>query len=87
MGECRPGGDGGRHLTCRISGVLPNDDGMISMEIYVDSSLVEAFFNDYKAISIRAYTDDPSSHAISLFAGGSVTLESLYAATMGSIFE
>ena len=70
-----------------VSGDLPNVDGTISMEIYVDRSLVEAFFNDYKAISIRAYTDDPDSHAIDLFAGGSVTIESLYVARMGSIFD
>ena len=70
-----------------VSGALPNTDGTISMEIYVDRSLVEAFFNDYKSISIRAYTDDPDSHAIDLFADGSVTIKSLYVASMGSIFE
>lgn len=56
-------------------------------EIYVDRSLVEAFFNDYKAISIRAYTEEPDSRGISLSAEGSVAIESLYVATMGSIFE
>ena len=70
-----------------VSGVLPNEDGTISIEIYVDRSLVEAFFNDYKAISIRAYTDDPDSHAMNLFAEGNVTIESLYVAVMGSIYE
>lgn len=70
-----------------VSGALPDDGGRITMEIYVDRSLVEAFFNDYKAISIRAYTDDPNSRAINLFAEGSVTIESLYVASMGSIFE
>lgn len=78
-------GEGAKAST--VSGALPNDDGRISMEIYVDRSLVEAFFNDYKAISIRAYTDDPNSHAINLFAEGSVTIESLYVASMDSIFE
>ena len=70
-----------------VSGALPNADGTITLEIYIDRSLVEAFFNDYKAISIRAYTDDPDSHAIDLFAEGSVTIESLYVASMGSIYE
>lgn len=78
-------GEGAKAST--VSGALPNNVGKISMEIYVDRSLVEAFFNDYKAISIRAYTDDPNSHAINLFAEGSVTIESLYVASMGSIFE
>ena len=70
-----------------VSGALPNEDGKISMEIYIDRSLVEGFFNDYKAISIRAYTEEPDSHGIDLFATGSVTIESLYVATMGSIFD
>lgn len=78
-------GEGAKAST--VSGALPNNGGRISMEIYVDRSLVEAFFNDYKAISIRAYTDDQNSHAINLFAEGSVTIESLYVASMGSIFE
>lgn len=70
-----------------VSGVLPNEDGKIAMEIYIDRSLVEGFFNDYKAISIRAYTEEPDSHGIDLFAAGDVTIESLYVAAMGSIFE
>ena len=48
---------------------------------------MEGFFNDYKAISIRANTEDPDSRGIDLFATGSVTIESLYVATMGSIFD
>lgn len=78
-------GEGAKVST--VSGALPNQDGKISMEIYVDRSLVEAFFNDYKSISIRAYTEEPDSRAIDLFAEGSVTIESLYVASMGSIFE
>ena len=70
-----------------VSGALPNEDGKITMEIYIDRSLVEGFFNDYKAISIRAYTEEPDSHGIDLFATGSVTIESLYVAAMGSIFD
>lgn len=57
------------------------------MDIYVDRSLVEAFFNEYKAISIRSYVEDPASQAMSLFATGQVTIKSLYVATMGSIFD
>ena len=69
-----------------VSGALPNEDGKITMEIYIDRSLVEGFFNDYKAISIRAYTEEPDSHGIDLFGTGGVTIESLYVAAMGSIF-
>ena len=47
----------------------------------------EAFFNDHKAISIRAYVEDPASQGVDLFADGDVTVESLYVAQMGSIFD
>lgn len=57
------------------------------MEIYIDRSLVEGFFNNYKALSIRAYTEEPDSHGIDLFATGNVTVDSLYVASMGSIFD
>lgn len=70
-----------------VSGLLPNEDGKITMEIYIDRSLVEGFFNSYKALSIRAYTEEPDSHGIDLFASGNVTIESLYVASMGSIFD
>ena len=71
----------------KVSGALPNEDGKLTMDIYIDRSLVEGFFNEYKAISIRAYVEDPSSQGMGLFATGDVTIESLYVATMGSIFD
>ncbi len=70
-----------------VSGALPNEDGTVTMEIYIDRSLVEGFFNDYKSISIRAYTDDPDSHALSLSSQGTITITELYVAKMGSIFD
>lgn len=70
-----------------VSGALPCEDGKLSMEIYIDRSLVEGFFNDDKAISIRAYTEEKDSHGINVFATGNVTIESLYVAAMGSIFD
>ena len=70
-----------------VSGWLPTEDGKLTMDIYVDRSLVEGFFNEYKAISIRAYVEDPTSQALDIFATGDVTIESLYVATMGSIFD
>jgi sucrose-6-phosphate hydrolase SacC (GH32 family) len=71
----------------QVHGALPVEDGKLTMEIYIDRSLVEGFFNSYKAISIRAYVENPTSQAISLFANGDVAIESLYVAAMGSIFE
>lgn len=70
-----------------VSGALDNEDNILSMEIYLDRSLVEAFFEDAKAISIRAYPEDRNSQAISLFADGEVTIVSIYVATMESIFD
>ncbi len=70
-----------------VSGQLPVKDGKLTMEIYIDRSLVEGFFNDYKSISIRAYTDEPDSHGIDLFATGTVSIDELYVARMGSIFD
>ena len=70
-----------------VSGALTNDDGILSMEIYLDRSLVEAFFEQSKAISIRAYPEDRHSRAISLFAEGDVTIVGIFVATMTSIFD
>ena len=70
-----------------VSGALENDDGILSFEIYLDRSLVEAFFENSKAISIRAYPEDRNSRDISLFAEGEVRIVSIYVATMGSIFD
>ena len=70
-----------------VSGALANEDGAVTMEIYIDRSLVEGFFNDTKAISIRAYTEEPDSHALSLSSQGNVTITELFVAKMGSIFD
>lgn len=72
--------------TSFVSGLLPLEDGILEMEIYIDRSLVEAFFNESKSISIRAYTEDPSSQGIALFADGDILIRQLYVAEMGSIF-
>ncbi len=70
-----------------VSGYLPNEDGKLNLEIFIDRSLVEGFFNDYKVISIRAYPEEKDSKGIELSAVGEVTLNELYVASMSSIFE
>ena len=70
-----------------VSGELKNDDDVLSLEIYVDRSLLEAFFEDQKAISIRAYPEQQDSKGIDLYATGSVTIKELYVASMSSIFD
>ena len=69
-----------------VSGVLSLEDGRLTIEMYIDRSLVEAFFNDTKAISMRSYCEY-DSQGIQLFADGDITVESLYVAQMGSIYE
>ena len=61
-----------------VSGPLPDEDGVVSLEIYIDRSLVEGFFNDSKAISIRAYPEEKDSK---------VQIQELYVASMSSIFD
>lgn len=73
--------------TPSVSGPLSCRDGILEMDIYVDRSLVEAFFNKDKAISTRAYTVDPNSQGVSLFSQGNVTILRLRVSAMGSIFD
>ena len=74
--------------TKTVSGWLPNEDGTITMDIYVDRSLVEAFFMNirrspfalmWRILLPRQWDCLPAT--------GEVTVESLYVATMGSIFD
>lgn len=79
-----------RGSTCAnstTSGALAlNSDGTLTMQIYIDRSLVEAFFNDTKALSIRSYAAFDST-GISLFAeGGEVEIVSLSVSRMQSIY-
>ncbi|MDE6737515.1 MAG: GH32 C-terminal domain-containing protein, partial [Lachnospiraceae bacterium] len=69
-----------------VSGALQLEDGRLYMEIYIDRSLVEAFFNDSRSVSIRTYSEY-DSQGISLFADGDVTVDSLYVTKMQSIYE
>ncbi|MCD8086406.1 MAG: glycoside hydrolase family 32 protein, partial [Clostridiales bacterium] len=79
---------GAGSTTGTVSGALTLEDGSLTMEIYLDRSLVEGFFNDTKAISMRAYPEGEDSDGLSLIAeGGSVTVAELYVAEMGSIYE
>ncbi|MCD8159913.1 MAG: GH32 C-terminal domain-containing protein [Clostridiales bacterium] len=79
---------GAGSTTGTVSGALTLEDGSLTMEIYLDRFLVEGFFNDTKAISMRAYPEGEDSDGLSLIAeGGSVTVAELYVAEMGSIYE
>lgn len=79
---------GGNASSTGGSGALSlNADGTLTMEIYIDRSLVEAYFNQTKAITIRSYADFASTD-IELFAeGGDVSVQELYVASLKSIYK
>lgn len=68
-----------------VSGALELEDNKLQMEIYIDRSLVEAFFNDTKSITIRSYSDY-TSQGIQFFADEEILLERLYVAPVESIY-
>ena len=69
-----------------VSGPLEVKDGKLTMEVYIDRSLVEGFFNDSKSISMRSYSDF-ESQGLSLEADGEIMVEELYVAEMNSIYK
>lgn len=77
---------GSEAATNSTSGPLPLKNGKLTMEIYIDRSLIEAFFNDTKSISMRTYSKY-DSQGIQLFADeDAVEVEELYVAEMKSIY-
>lgn len=71
-----------------VSGDLQIDNNNVTMEIYLDRSLVEGFFNDTKAISMRAYPDINNQNGISLFSeNGDALVKEIYIAQMNSIYQ
>lgn len=71
--------------TGHVQGPLALEDGKLRMEVYIDRSLVEAFFNDEKSVSMRVYSEY-GSQGVWLAADGEVVVEELYAAKMQGIY-
>lgn len=69
-----------------VEGEVPLKDGVLTMEIFIDRSLVEGFFNSDKAISIRSYAD-PSARQIRLFADGELRVMELQVCSVSSIYR
>ncbi len=69
-----------------VEGAVPLREGTLTMDIFIDRSLVEGFFNGDKAISIRSYAD-PSAQEIRLFADGALEVRELRVCTVSSIYE
>lgn len=69
------------------SGSLALENGRLSMEIYIDRSLIEGFFNDRKSISVRSYTKDIQSQELEFFADKEIVIDNIYITAMNSIFS
>lgn len=72
--------------TNSVSGAFTLENGRLEMEIYIDRSLVEAFFNETKSITMRSYAAY-EAQGVELFADGEITVESLHVTQMKSIYE
>ena len=68
-----------------IDGKLPLVDGKLTMEVFIDRSLVEGFFNSDKSVSIRAYGKKKSQQMF-FFADGALKLDSLKVYEVKSIY-
>lgn len=78
---------GNQNIAGRFYGPLSLDDNTLKMDLYLDRSLIEGFFNFDKAISARVYPDI-TSLGIELFEeGGVVTIKNMKVKTMRSIYE
>ncbi len=66
-------------------GPVPLRDGVLTMEIFIDRSLVEGFFNSDKAISLRSWAA-PEARQIKLFGEGIRVLK-LQVSTVSSIYR
>ena len=68
-----------------IDGKLPLADGRLTMEVFIDRSLVEGFFNGDKSLCIRAYGKKKSQQMF-FFADGDLTIDSVEVYEVESIY-
>jgi sucrose-6-phosphate hydrolase SacC (GH32 family) len=79
---------GNQQISGYFKGELLLENNKIKMDIYLDRSQIEGYFNDHLSISARIYPEDVNSKEISLFAdGGEIIINSLIISEMGSIHE
>ena len=69
-----------------VNGALPLKDGCLSMEVFIDRSLVEAYFNQDKSLSLRSYAR-PDCQAVQLFADGVLNVLELQVWSVSSIYQ
>ena len=75
-----------KRVLIRVDFNVPLKDGKLTMEIFIDRSLVEGYFNADKAISVRSYAD-PTAQEIRLFGEGEVQVLELRVFTVSSIYQ
>ena len=68
----------------RLWGPLPLADGKLAVEVFIDRSLVEAYFNADKAVTVRAYPN-PDSQKMFFFADGPSKVQNLTVRRVQSI--
>ncbi len=60
-----------------------NPEGRVELDVYVDRSMIEAFFNDNKTMSLRSYPEAMTEAGlVSLFGEAGATIESIEVATI-----
>jgi hypothetical protein len=63
-------------------------DKITTIDVYVDRSLIEAYFDSYRALSARAYPTYRDATGIELFTeGGNIAIPRIEVYTMNSIFK
>ena len=68
-------------------GVLPMLGKSLKWHVFLDKSMIEAYVNDSKAITSRAYPTQPNAKGIQLFGDARVTVRSLKVWSMGSAYK
>ena len=76
---------GGAARVQGLRGPLPLEDGALRLEVFIDRSLVEAFFNDDKAVTLRAYPHPDSQRMF--FFGEGLRVHDLRVRRVRSIYE
>lgn len=76
------------HFAARTIGLMPIDNGMVRMHVFVDHSSVEVFGNEgYVTMSNRIFPDQQKDGVEVYAVGGTVTLRSLTIWPIKSIWE
>jgi beta-fructofuranosidase len=76
-----------QNITGKYYGSLQLNSNVLEMDLYLDRSLVEGYFNNTKAISARIYPDITSLGIQVYQEGGEVVINEMVVKTMKSIYK